>query len=358
MNMFLRTIQQLRHLTSSALLCILCIGSVPVSTYCTPPLPEELHKEILTIIGFVFEDDYKAAEDEAKRLIRKFPESPTGYFCLAFTLDSWMVKHQTDKKEDEFYRYCDLAIEKGEKELATDGKNEWARFFIAGSDGFKGTYEARYERWITAFRLGWKGVSVLLELEKEGCEIPDIHYGIASYNYWRGALTKMLWWMPGIEDKREEAIEILFKACNSAVFTGDIAAGTLIEILLNEKRYDEARALSEQKLKKYPNHTPFLTGRVKALIGLQRHDEAIAAISNMLERYAVFTPNNHYLEAVYHTYLAREYFLQKKHSLALTECNIAKNLDLDGTVKKRLEPVLLELKGLEKQIVKELAASP
>lgn len=356
MNMFSCTIQQLRLLKSSTLLCIVCIGSIVASAHATPPLPPELHQEILSIIGQVFSDDYKTAEDEARRLTRKFPESPAGYFCMAFVLDSWMVKYQSDKKEDEFYRYCDLAIEKGEKELSQNGKNEWAKFFIAASDGFKGTYEARYERWITAFRLGWKGVSVLLDLASDGCGIPDIHYGIASYNYWRGALTKMLWWMPGIEDKREEAIITLFKVCGDAVYTGDIASGTLVEILLNEKRYAEALTLAEKQLLKHPNYMPFLTAKAKSLVGLQQHDEAVACLKTVLERYTLYLPNNHYQEVVFGLLLAKEYYLQKKYSLSVAECVTIKNITLEGTVKKRLEPFFSELKALEKLIIKEQAA--
>jgi len=355
MSMSLSKIQlpQLKRNSIVLLFVFLLLYALPGC--CTPVLPAEIHEGILAVIEAVFSDNHKGAEEEAKKLIRRFPENPAGYFCMAFTLDNWMVKYQTDKKEDEFYRYCDLAIEKGERELAENSKNEWARFFIAGSDGFKGTYEARYERWITAFRFGWKGVSVLLDLESKGCDIPDIHFGIANYNYWRSALMKMLWWMPGIEDKRQESITELYAACENAVFTGNLAASSLVDILINEKRFADALPVLEKVMKRYPEYAPFWWKRILILYGLERYDEAIAMINRLLDRCASYTPDNHFVEIQCHAYLARIYMAQKKYSQVRTECRTIKNYELENAVKKRLDPVFSDMKALEKQAVKGAA---
>jgi hypothetical protein len=55
--------------------------------------------------------------------------------------------YQSNKKSDEFIVIV-IGHEKGENLLENDSKNQWAKFFIAGADGYKGTFEARYEKWI------------------------------------------------------------------------------------------------------------------------------------------------------------------------------------------------------------------
>jgi tetratricopeptide (TPR) repeat protein len=311
-----------------------------------PQLPPEIHSGINSVIEHVFTENRKAADDEAKRLMRKFPEHPAGYFCMAFILDNWMAKYQTDKKEDDFYKYCDLAIEKGEKSIKNSSSPEWARFFIAAADGFKGTYEARYERWITAFRFGWKGVSALLDMEANGCVIPDIYYGIGSYNYWRSALMKTLWWMPGIEDKRSESIAMLYKVSETGIYTRTLASTTLVEILLNENRFDDALALAEKNRALYPNYVAFSWGKARALFGLKKYDSAITTMRELIAVTENDPLNNHFNEVMYHTYIAKIYLTQNKSVQALAECNTVKNFTLESPVKKRLENVLNEIKNV------------
>ena len=178
----------------------------------TPPLNSDIHSWSIAAVDYVYGEQYNDAEETARKIIEKYPAHPAGYFFMALAIDSWMVAHVSDKKEEEFFRYCDLAVEKGEKILDKNPKDEWALFFIGGAEGYKGTFEARYGRWITAFRYGWKGVSVLMKLRDAKCDLVDIDVGIGCYEYWRSALIKSLWWMPNVDDKRQEGIALVQKA--------------------------------------------------------------------------------------------------------------------------------------------------
>ncbi|MBN1309728.1 MAG: hypothetical protein JXA18_17540 [Chitinispirillaceae bacterium] len=340
--------------SSPAVLLFLLCAVVPAGT--APSLPEEIHEGILLVNELICGDDLDAAENEAKRIIRKAPDHPAGYFCMAFVIDSWMVRYQSDSKEDEFYRYCDLAIEKGEKILARRNRNEWASFFIGSADGFKGTYEARYERWITAFRYGWKGVSVLMELQKSGSGIPDINFGIGCYNYWRSALMKMLWWMPGVEDRRQEAIELLYKTRREALYCRTATSTALIDILINERKYAEALAIAEEELKKHPTILLFMWGKVRALYGLQQYDTALSLIIPMIRKTELDEYDNHYNTTMYRLYLAKILLAEKKHHQAISECTAINNYAFEPSIRKRLEATLAEVKNIHKLALKGMAA--
>ncbi|MBN1577385.1 MAG: hypothetical protein JW913_12575 [Chitinispirillaceae bacterium] len=339
--------------SSSAVLFFLFCAVVPAGT--TPPLSGEIHDGILFVNEKIYQDDLDEAESEAKKIIRRNPDHPAGYFCMAVVIDSWMVRYQSDKKEDEFYRYCDLAIEKGEKILARRNQKEWANFFIGSADGYKGTYEARYGRWITAFRYGWKGVSMLMELQASGSSIPDIDYGIGCYNYWRSALMKMLWWMPGIEDKRRESIELLYKTRHESLYCRTAASIALIDILINEKQYEEALKIADEELKKYPDVLIFMWGKVRASYGLQQYGEAISLIIPMIRKTELDVYDNHYNTTMYRLYLARILLAEKKHTQAVAECTIINNYAFEPKIRRRLDPALAEVKSIQKKALQGMA---
>lgn len=334
------------------ILCLLVVSGWSVAS--PPSLPPSIHSDIITTIEHVFKEDFPQAETQAKRLIRKEPDHPAGYFCMAYVLDSWMALFQSDEKENEFYRYCDQAIDKGEKYLVKNKDDAWARFFIGGADGYKGTYEARYERWITAFRFGWKGVSVLLDLKKEGVGIPDIYSGIGCYHYWRSAMMKSLWWMPGIEDKREESIVQLKKVRREGIYTRLATSVNLIDILLNEELFDEALKVADAELRTYPRSTVFLWGKARSLFGLQRYNEAVTLLQQLITKVEQMPPDNHFNTTYYHLYRAKCYMALKQYDEAAKSCTSIERFTYEPDIKKRLNSILGEVKSIHKAARQQL----
>ncbi|NLP02209.1 MAG: tetratricopeptide repeat protein [Fibrobacter sp.] len=331
---------------STAVLVFLCIVNVYSAA---PPLPEDLHQWAIASLDHVYNEDLKESEEEVRRIIRKYPDHPAGYFMMAVVIDAWMVKFQSKKKENEFYRYCDLAIEKGEKLLSKDPGDQWAKFFIGGADGYKGTYEARYERWITAFRYGWKGVSVLLELQDAKSDIVDINYGVGSYDYWRSALMKVLWWMPGVEDKRESGIQKLYVARQRGVYTRNFASSALVDILLNEKRYKEALEIADEMLQKYKRSTLFQWGKARALFGLKRYDEARMIFQSILSKVEADPQDNHYNAALCHLLIAKIDMELNRYEQVIAEVNRMGHYEFDNEVRKRLDKPFSEARHLKRK---------
>src|SRR5271157_1159300 len=147
------------------------------------PLPADMNELIFNSIDLVYKEKFKSAEDEAKKIVKKYPDHPAGYFFCAAALELWIDFYETDRQAREFYEYCDKAIDKAEKLLARDPRDDWAVFFLGGANGFMGTYEGRYEKWITSFRHGWKGVCALKALHKKNLHIKDVLFGLGLYDY-------------------------------------------------------------------------------------------------------------------------------------------------------------------------------
>ncbi|MBD3320883.1 MAG: hypothetical protein GF350_07315 [Chitinivibrionales bacterium] len=341
----------------NVLICFLITGAGSAVTG-KNRLPSEIHNASLKCVDLVYKEKFSRAEQEAKKIIKKYPDHPAGYFFFAMVVYSWMVYYETDKKEDEFYQYCDLVIARGEAILARDRDNIWARFFVGGADGFKGTYESRFERWITAFRYGWKGVSILIELYKEHPEIKDLGYGVGSYNYWRSALMKTLWWMPGVSDKRESAIAMLYQAKKYGIYTKMSAAESLVEVLLHEKRFGEALQIANEMLQKYPSSLVFYWGRAKALYGERKYTLAEKAFRYILGRVESEAFDNHYNAALCHLWLAKVNMGLQRYTQCIAECNRMKHYRFSLKVKKRLESDFGEAEELRKRAKAAKLKSP
>jgi len=312
-------------------------------------LPPDLHGWASASIECVFREDYKGAEEEAKKILRAYPDHPAGYFFMAAVAEAWMQRYQSNKREADFYRYCDQAVEKAEKILASDPNDDWARFFMGGAEGYKGTFEARYERYITAFRYGWKGVSIFLKMASGGSNNPDINFGIGTYDYWRSALMKLLWWMPGVEDKRQIGIDKLKGVIRDGVYTQAAAGCVLIDVYMNEKRYEEALGVANDMGKRYPKAIAFMWGRAAALHGLKRYEES-AAVYKAIYAKCENDPNTNYYNAVKARLgMARAFLALGRNNDALEQVNAVGAYLLSKDIKKRLDPDLSEANTIRKR---------
>lgn len=327
---------------------------LPVVAIAANILPDEITSGAGQVVDLICREEFKSAEEAAKKIIKKYPDHPAGYFFMAVALDSWMCYYLDNRKEDEFYKYCDLAVGKSEVLIGRKNDDEWAIFFMGGAEGYKGTYESRYERWITAFRYGWKGVSILMKLSEMKSDIKDINYGIGSYDYWRSALMKTLWWMPGVKDKREDGIKKLYLATENGIYTKIISSAALIDVLVNENRVEEALPIADKMLKTYPSASMFLWGKGKSLYGIGKFDEARQIFSLMLNKYESDEIDNHYYAALCHHWIAKVCFAQKKYQEVIREISIMESYKFDDDLKKLLEKYSSESRSIKKRSIEEL----
>ncbi|MDR0307847.1 MAG: tetratricopeptide repeat protein [Chitinispirillales bacterium] len=314
-----------------------------------PQLPGDMHTWAAASIDMVFREDFRNAEEEAKKIIKKYPDHPSGYFFQAAVLDAWMLRHQSRRRETEFFRLCDQAVERAEKILAKDRDDEWARFFMGGAEGYKGTYEARYDRFVTAFRHGWKGVSIFQNMASSGSRIPDIQFGIGTYDYWRSALMKMLWWMPGVSDNRSVGIAKLKEVMENGIYSRAAAAMVLIDIYLNECAFADALELANEMIKKFPRASVFRWGQAAAFQGLEMHEDAIKAYQFLLSRNEIDPSSNHYNSVISRVGMARSMVATGKFDSALEHLAAVNRYDLSKDIRKRLDKAFSEANSLRRQ---------
>lgn len=310
-------------------------------------LPSAMHKSALSCLSNVYNEQFKLAKNNAKDIIKENPKHPAGYFFLAAVLNAEMDFLQSEKYETEFYKNCDLAIEKGEKLLESSDDN-WVKFFTAGASGFKGAYESRCERWVTAFKQGWRGVSMFKDMLEDGVPIKDVEYGIATYNYWRSAKTKALWWMPGVKDKREESINILYRLVKEGIYVKESSAFNLCNILIDRERYNDAEKLAATMLNKYPKNLNFLYHKTFSQIKQKKYSAAKVGSNEIKQRLSATNFESNYNQVMLNYFLVSIHFSEKKYDLVKNIYKNTINLKLSDVAKDRLKTVLDDMQSLDR----------
>lgn len=310
-----------------------------LSTFASVRLPENMHKLVVSSIHNIHKEKFNNALINTKELIKKYPKHPAGYFFYAAVLKSEMDYLQSEDYENEFYKYCDLAISTGEALLEKKREDIWAQFFIGGANGLKGIYESRNKQWLTAFKHGWRGVDLLKNVYQNRPEMKDVLYGIGVYNYWRSEKIRMFWWMPGVKDRRKDAIDMLYKIVSKGVYVKETACLNLVDILLNEKRYEDAMEIIENMLEKYPLNLIFLWREARAQLGLKKYTEAKKSYEHILTRIENEKFKCNYNIVLYHYRLSELYFLTKQYKKAVKEYEVAESFKLSEVTEERLNGI-------------------
>jgi tetratricopeptide (TPR) repeat protein len=318
-------------------------------------LPPDMHQWALSSIDLVYREEFDQASEHARRIVQKYPEHPAGYFFTAAALDAWMHSFQSSAKETEFYQYCNQAVEKAELLLEKKGEDPWVRFFMGGAEGLKGNYEMRYERWITAFRYGWKGVTVLRKLQERYRDFSDLEYGIGSYLYWRSAMARVLKWLPSINDERAEGIAMLRRARQSGTYTSTVASAALVEVFANEQQHDSTLALAEGMLARYPGNLTFQVARARALYGLGRYEDAERVWRVILAKVEREQSGSRYQAALARYYLARLYYQVGRYASCIAECEGMRRHASAEEVHGRLADLVSEIRDLQQAAGREHA---
>jgi tetratricopeptide (TPR) repeat protein len=261
-------------------------------------------KKIRVALDLVYNDRFSEALKVFEGLKKQYPGHPIGYFFTAATLDARMAFYLSNNEEKEFTINCEKAIQLGEASMQSSSDDNWNLFFTGGAYGTLGAYQGRYKRYITSFRNGLSGVDLLKQVYKNDSRFQDALFGVGVYVYWSSKLAKLLWWMPGVGDNREEGIQNLRKASVSGIYATFPAAVNLAQILNLEGRFDEAAKVSQDWLVRYPDNRALSFELGEALIGKGELDRAYLVFEKILNVCDAEERNNNVQALKCHLFLA------------------------------------------------------
>jgi hypothetical protein len=319
---------------------------------------KEVRKLLLEGIDASFRENYSLAGERFKQVVSKAPQDPAGYFFKAMLYQAEMIDYESDFREKDFYENIKMVKKYAKERIRSNKKDAWAYLLLGNAYGAIALYDARKGNWWSGLNNGLKAKSALNEAVKHDPELYDTYVGLGSYHYWASVVTKVLWWLPFIGDKREEGLAQMKLAQERSIFSRDAASNGLIWMYINEKRFDEAISLANNMQHKYPEGKSFLWALATAHYEKSDWTNAYALYQEILIRIddqnnrstsSADNPNNYYnwIECKFH--IASSLFNLGKFEACIQACEEIQSHPLDEKTKERQKD---KLKTIEKLLEK------
>ncbi len=290
--------------------------------------------------------DYSRAYQTYESLNKLYPELPVGKIFLAGTSMSESFDLGIEFKTDLIDSLLKAALLISQKLIDIEDENPWYYYFAGLSYGFEGYNNALNGNFIDAFFNGYSSLGYF-----ENCLILDNRFyeariPIGTYLYWKTDKSIDLSWLPFFPDKKEEGIEFLSSAADSAGYLKYFADYSLMWIYYNEEEYEKSVHVSVEFLSEYPESRLFQIGLAKSLRFIDK-PRAIKIFSDLVNSYRNLRYNNHLQEILMLKMLAELYLETGEYEMALETCN-------DALLLNDLEPFVVQASSERLKSIEEL----
>jgi len=314
---------------------------------------KEVEEIILQGLDYVHQDEFFKASDEFKKLIELFPDDPIGYFYVSATIQTMMDDFRNYSYSDEFNKYMDLTIEKGEKRKKRGELTAYDCLYLGGAIGYRGIHKALTGDWFGAFVDGLKGKGYLERALKLNPEFYDVYYGLGTYHFWKSLKSRIFWWLPFVKDNRQMGIDMIKLAIEKGKYSTEDAKYALVRIYVENKEYQNAFAMIEKLSKSQPNR-PFLLWLLgRAQLETKMYPEATGTYQTLLKT-LVASPYYHPEGEVECRYwLALAYFENENFEDSRKQIDTILAFEKKSQENKNIKDFVKKAKALRKKIKKD-----
>ncbi len=314
-----------------------------------PSSNQRLHDVILQGIDLTLRQDYPAAKALFQSVIEKNPDNPAGYLYLAGT-----VQAEFSDYEDGFdRRLFDSLLAKGEALadhlIERKDSADWGYYYVGTALSYRAFSESERGNWPSVIIDGMNSAKMFERCLELNPKFYDAMSGLGTYYYWRSKKTEFLSWLPFVTDRKKEGISLLTSAVEHGTYDTFEAMNSLILVLTEEVRYDEALPITLRALARYPENRSFLW----CLVGIvervpQKDTIAIkSAVTRLLASVVNAPVRNHYYEAACRLKLAQYAMAEHEYGKVIEECTaILQYKDLEGKTKRDIGKKLNAAKEL------------
>jgi len=278
---------------------------------------------------------------------------PARYLYRAAALQAEMTDKEENLHGDKFQILCDSAKTAAEARLnyCTRRDSALCYLYIGHQYTYRALWESRFRSKFSALKLGRKAHSAYRNGIETDSTLYDLYLGLGSYHYWKSTKSGLLRSLGLFKDEREKGIDEIELAADSSLFSEDAAVSALIWIVMNEKKYDSAAALSSRLNDKYPNGNTFKWPLAETWFKSGGYKKAAQIYDSLFYRLET-EPGNYYniiecLEKLYRCYDKLDDSTGKRETFSRLNAlyiNIPK--EIKGKQKKKLQYLLNEERNI------------
>ncbi len=297
---------------------------------------------IREIIDLTANEEFEKAEKTSQIFRTEFPANPFPYLLSAANYINWKFSENSARFDTEIYSALADADKISDSLIYSGGGNIWNYYAKALSNGYLAYFEGLLGDYFSALDNGSTAIDYYEECLEIDSTFTDAIIAVAIYDYW---ISEKLGWIPFIKDKRKSAIKNLFGALNKNSYNNNLAAVSLFWILMNEKRYDEAKKIIVPQTEKYPRNRYLLMAYANVE---KRFDKkkAIEIYGRALDLTLSKKRENRINEIILRHKIAMLEFNLKNYDNVLEQCSVALSYNLSDYEKDALNGRLEKIKKL------------
>jgi tetratricopeptide (TPR) repeat protein len=300
----------------SLFLLIFFSGLLPAQNYPNHTVDFLLKRGIDRILVQDFED----AERNFRMLKEDFPRIPFGDIYLAANEIVKAEFYGNDFNESIISKHLNDASQLSEELYESDQENVWNNYFMALSKGYSAYYEALKGNYISAFTGGYDALDYFNECLEKDSTFYESYIALGTYQYWAGAKTDIINWLPFIPDDKKNGVKLLEEVITRRSYNYHIAVNSLTWIYIEEEEYQKAVETAKPVFEAYPGNKFIGLALASAYrnINPTKSVEVYGRILDALERTG--DPNK-FNEILIKYKLAKTYLEMDKNQEALIVCN-------------------------------------
>lgn len=291
-------------------------------------------------------ENFQIAERVFKNIVDAYPQEPCGYFFLGVVMEAKMMAREDWSALDSLRRLFAYVVD-----LSKKGYDDPYNLYIRGCAlGYLAIIAIREGEYIEALPYIRGSVGSLSKALRMKPELYEAYLPLGGYYYWKskklGFLNNILF----LEDERDKGLKYLQLASEKGGFVRDIAKHSLILALIEEKRFDEAKALCSYLKMKYPTSSLPLWDALAVAEAQQDYVEIMNITENLIARLRQEKDSNYFnlVEILYRRAIAADKL--NWYVEALNAINEIFALELPDETIRRHSYKLRELKALKNRL--------
>ncbi len=295
--------------------------------------------------------------DEARGLFQgMIDRDTTDHAAYLFCAGVWhgeMFDREDYSTRPAFDSLIDRALALADKAISENRNPAWAHLTKGNAYAYIAALETKVGSWWRALRKGLAAKGEYLDALKIDPRLYDAYLGLGSYHYWKSARTEFINWLPLVPDRKDAGCAELQLAIDSSLFSGDLAANSLLWIDIDRGHYDEAYTIATQLHQKYPGSRLFTWGLAFASLDSRRLREALRSFGVILEMVEDQPGQNNYntIECRFHR--ARILQMLDQRDQAIAELQKLLGYPISDEVKDRQREKLKEARELLRKLQQE-----
>ncbi len=299
---------------------------------------------IRAAIDFIANERYEKADSVLSEFKRDFPASPFPYIYLAANNVSRKFNCNSPRFNDAIYFSLSRAETIADSLLSAEGGTLENYYAKALALGYWAYFEGLKENYFSAFDYGSEALDYYDKCLDLDTSFTDAVIANAIYDYW---ISDKLGWLPFISDKRKSAISRLYASLDKNSYNRNLAVVSLFWILMNEKKYDDAKKIIVEQSGRYPRNRYLLMAYANVEKRFDKR-KALNLYKKALEYTFTAKCDNKINEIVLRHKIAMLEFELGNYDNVLEQCDIVLSYKLNEYEKENVGERLTKIAKLKK----------